>query len=798
MSFASLVAKTISVSFEEKDGAWAMRFMRRNADGERVVGEADLSRDFYGWIRADGFASIGSTITSVTEDGDTVRVTVETRDKNECIWDIKSLWRIETVEGTEVLIEHRTAIFSEARYPKTGTMKSRDCIFATRIPTSIATSKNEFLLVPGAFYGDNTTANTQRCLAIYDPTRKDFDFESGRSSRWMIATDRTPMPVVFAMSPEGGLATGFLPGSFKRTPERDGDAETFADGAVGFDGAGATLDLFVTMPYFELPATFAFLNFAPPRCKSFTAFPGDVFEATYVYAPLPPGRHAYARVLEALHALCDDDFERRPWMDIAEANTLQAETIYKYHYIPDKRVIRTHVHLSGEPVSDEMMVGWCAGMSTVASIMLPGLDSGNATYLNAAQGVLDRLAAEGTSEAGALYDYFDGEKYIPLSGPYGINTRIMSEALWIWMHLTEECEKRTLIETGAWRVAIRRALSVMRDDQAETGELGFTIDPKTGKFIGRETCSSFMAIGPLARGAKLFDDPSLLNAAVRAGDFYARYLEDEVLYGATLDTGVAINSEDGYNALIAYMELYEGTGDEKWLELAQRACDWFLTFRWGYNQAYPAGTILDRLAVASKGLDTANVPNQHLHVYGALCLTEQVKLWYYTGRLGYLKRAGDLVNACLQMIPHKDGEILNMRRGMHVEQYYNCHWASQGLGKGDIDPRHVAWVPALCVFGTWRLKETFGGIVVSARHGHAEALDACKVTGVSFDDGKVKLSLAGLTERQLDTTVCLCNINGRKLDKVCTSNAWGDALLPVKINGAREKTFSWELECKVR
>jgi len=725
MNAISLVGQTISAVFDRRDDAWTVRFQREHADGKRTPGKADLSRDLYGWIRADGFAAPGSTDIDVGKEGNVVRVRARTRDKNECVWDIESAFRIETADGVEVITEQRTATFSQERYPKTGTTKSRDCIFATRVRTGVATSQDEFLLVPASIYGTTASAETGRCLAIYDPDAKRFDFDTGRSANWMIATDRTPLPVVFAMSPSGGMAAGLLPGSFRRTPAREGDDQTFADGAVGFDGSGDTIDLVVTMPYFEIPATFAFLNFAPPRCKVFNAFPGDVFEGTFVYAPLAEGRHVYAEILDALYALCSDRFQWKPWMDVAEANALQAEAMRRYHYAPEKRIMRADLRLTGEPVSDESMIGWCGGMSAVASLLMPGVDEDNADYVDAARSVLDRLAAEGPSASGVLLDNFDGEKYVPLARPEGVNTRVMSEALWIWVQLAELCERRTSIETGAWRGAIRGALQAMRDDQAASGELGFAMDPNTGKFIERRTCSAFMAIGPLARGARVFDDPSLLETAARAGDFYTRFLDDEILYGATLDTGIAINSEDGYNALIAYMELYEATRETKWLALAQRACDWFLTFRWGYNQTYPEGTILDRLDFASKGFDTANVPNQHLHTYGTLCLVEQVKLWHYTGKLGYLKRAGDLVNACLQMIPRKDGEILeDMRRGMHVEQYYNCHWASQGLGKGDIDPRHIAWVPGLCVFGTWRLKETFGGAVASAKYGHAEALDA--------------------------------------------------------------------------
>ncbi|MFH0965757.1 MAG: hypothetical protein V2A58_17300 [Planctomycetota bacterium] len=780
MDRIAIEGKTISFELSREGRRWVASIRRRDL---APAGTLDLCRDLYGWMRADGYAPGKVRRVRVeTEEGATVRISAEVFDKNLCVWDMTSTFEIVERAGVEFILERRLAFLSDVRYDSTSTMKGRDCILATRVTTTLPTRSGEFIMVPSSVYGTNKPADTSRCLMIYDPSRRSFDFATGRSPYWFLASDRTSLPMVLAMSESKGMACGVLPGSVRRSPEHPGDGETFADAGIGFDGRRRTLELFLTAPYYELPASFAYLNFAPARVRSFIAFPGDRIEAAFVYAPLPAGRHAYAAVLQGVYDFCDADFPANPWMDIAEANSLQAEALHRYHFVPDKRIVRAHAHPSGEPADDTMMLGWCAGLSSVAGILLPGIDGNERRWIEAGVSVLDRIASDAPTPSGLLADRFDGERFVPVMGERGINVRVLCEALWIWMHLVEVCEKRSIAPTEPWRTAIRASVLPLRDHQAGDGELGFSLDPETGEFAQRGTSSSFMAIAALARGASFLSDPSLLEAASRAGRFYRRYLEDEILFGATLDTGSAINSEDGYNALLAYMELLEATGEKEWLRCAERACDWFLTFRWGYNQRYPKGSLLDRFDFRSKGMDTANVPNQHLHTYGTLCLTEQVQLWLHTGNPHYLRRAADLVSAGTQMIPRRDDEILNLRRGMHVEQYYNSNWASQGADKGDIDPRHISWVPGLCVFGDWRLKETFGGLVVSPRHRQACGLDACEVTRVAFTPSGASLTVRNLLDRQRRIPVVVCHLDrGRSVAEAHETTDRGDARLTLAL-----------------
>ena len=161
-----------------------------------------------------------------------------------------------------------------------------------------------------------------------------------------------------------------------------------------------------------------------------------------------------------------------------------------------------------------------------------------------------------------------------------------------------------------------------------------------------------------------------VEAAELAGAYYAHFVEGEFIYGAPEDVGLAPSSEDGYNAVIAYVSLYEATRSPRWLELARRAAEWMLSFRWSYNLAFPRHTILESYDFRSRGADLASPRNQHLHGYGLICLPEMVRLAEHTADDYYLDRTRDNLACFLQFIAREDGDF-NARRGMVSERYYN-------------------------------------------------------------------------------------------------------------------------------
>ena len=172
------------------------------------------------------------------------------------------------------------------------------------------------------------------------------------------------------------------------------------------------------------------------------------------------------------------------------------------------------------------------------------------------------------------------------------------------------------------------------------------------------------------------------NAAELAGLAYARFVEDEFIYGAGGNIDLAPSSEDGYHAVMAYVALYEATRKTRWLTLACLAADWMLSFRWSYNLLFPEHTLLKTYDFRTRGADLASPRNQHLHGYGLICLPEMVRLAEHSQDPYYLERTRDNLACFLQFIAREDGDF-NARKGIVTERYFN----SRGFGpKGAILP----------------------------------------------------------------------------------------------------------------
>jgi hypothetical protein len=251
----------------------------------------------------------------------------------------------------------------------------------------------------------------------------------------------------------------------------------------------------------------------------------------------------------------------------------------------------------------------------------------------------------------------------------------------------------------AWDNAVASNLAFALKSQREDGAFPALVNGRTGAAASWEGTAGLLWIPALLEShpitaAEEGHRGNLREACERAGQYYARFIESECLFGAAEDAGLAPTSEDGYNAVIAYVRLYEATGETRWLELARRAAEWMLSFRWSYNLSFPAHTVLETYDFRSRGADLASPRNQHLHTYGLICLPELVRLSELSGDRYYADRAADNLACALQFIAREDGDF-NARKGMVTERYYN----SRCFGpKGAILPVSHAWSAGLVLY----------------------------------------------------------------------------------------------------
>ncbi|HEY0700994.1 MAG TPA: hypothetical protein VGD43_24685 [Micromonospora sp.] len=560
-----------------------------------------------------------------------------------------------------------------------------------RVSVRLDAAADPYWLIPGLFYGENRPAGNDRLYPRFaraadeppDPARY-------VSPAWSFRADRAATPVVFAWGEQAGLALAV-----------DEHSPLGLTG-IGFDHEGSTARLHADFPYREHPVSYVGTREpAAPLAENHCWQPGERHEVRVSVHHLPADRHSYAPVLRALHARTAGE-PLAPWVDVAEAADLAAYGLHRWHHRADPPVLletaafdrEFNDNVQGLGDRAAMHVAWVSGIPYAYGLLAHGRRCGLAEQVEAGAAVIDNICAN-LAPAGTFWGQWTGRKgwgqsWTPVQG--GLHARTLAEAT-LFLHRAWRAEADAGIARDGWLDAVRGNLAVAVRNQRPDGNLGALLHADDGRVLSWAGCAGLTWVAALAEAHEL--DAGHLLAAERAADYYAQFVEEEFLHGAPEDVDLAPTSEDGYAAVIAYTALWRVTGETRWRELARRAADWMLTFRYSYDVRFDEHTLLGRYGFRSRGADQASPSNQHLHAYGLICLPEMVELARATGDRHYLDRTRENLACFRQFIARADGDF-NAYRGMASERYYQtaCFQA-----KGMLLTLSHAWSVGVLLLG---------------------------------------------------------------------------------------------------
>jgi hypothetical protein len=520
-------------------------------------------------------------------------------------------------------------------------------------------------LVPGAFYGENRPTGS---LRVYPRFAADAADPAGMiSDHWEFRADRAATAAVFGWAGTGGVALVAT--------------ETTALGMTGLgfghDAPTGRSHVHLTFPFQEAPVSYDGTDLPrPPETTTYIWYPGERVDVEAAVHVLDSDRHGYAAVLRAEHARSAATAPLRPWVTVPEAAALAADGLHRWHYAEPGVLLETVAFdrgISGQdglPVDRQAMhVGWISGIPWAYALLAHGRRVDAVDQVEAASNVIDLICAN-LSPSGTFWgawrrDRGWSQSWSPV--PDALHSRTLAEAT---QFLVRALELGTDLRASrpAWADAIRSNLDAVVARQRPDGNLGASHHALTGAVLSWSGCAGLAWVGALAE-ARRWDDGAYLAAARRAGDHYAPFVLGEFLHGAPEDVDLAPTSEDGYVAVMAYLALYRHTAEPRWLDLARRAADWMLTFRYTYNTEFPPGTLLATYGFATRGADNASPANPHLHAYGLICTAELAELSAATGDPHYVERAREALACFRQFIARFDGDF-NAYRGMASERYY--------------------------------------------------------------------------------------------------------------------------------
>lgn len=595
--------------------------------------------------------------------------------------------------------------------PPPGTLTARDltvtvrCTAAVpvtaglRVAVRMAESDDPGWLIPGLFYGGNRTADCTRRYPAFVTTSADP--AALESDWWGFRADRAATPAVFAWDGAGGVALSVT------------EVTELGQSGLGFAYPGRRPCLRLDLPYREEPVSYdGSQDPGPPDRTYFTWQPGAVTTVTCRLFFLQPDHHGYADVLRALTgrpaagvlagqpaaagtqaAGAQATGTEAAWVGIEEAAGLAAHGLARWHYRADPPVLLETAAFDRDAFGatqdrTAMHVSWVSGVPYAFALLQHGRRRGNQEYVAAATRVLDHIAAN-LAPGGTFWGQWTASRgwcagWTP--DPDRLHSRTLADATLFLLRALAEERGRGAAHPG-WEAAVRSNLAVIQRSQRDDGALGAAYSAEHGGPVDWRGSAGLAWVAPLAEAGRALNEPSLLTAAERAGSYFAAFVQGEFLCGAPEDVDLAPTSEDGYLALMSYMALYRETAGTAWLDLARRAADWMLTFRYSYDVSFPATTLLGRYGFRSRGADQASPANQHLHAFGLICLPELAELARALPDSYYLERARENLACFRQFIARADGDF-NAWKGMATERYYQTRCFQE---KGMILTLSHAW-----------------------------------------------------------------------------------------------------------
>jgi hypothetical protein len=537
------------------------------------------------------------------------------------------------------------------------------------------------VLVPAVFYGDNGSGNA----STHFPRLGPLNHQNFTSPTWDFASERTALPAVFL---EDGRSMPWL-------------AVAPTGTGVGFDLSRGHEELRVHSPGVERPYAHDRMGDAPVEPLR-TVAPGETLELDLWYGT---SRHAdasgVAKVQRALqrewNAASPRPLDEKTLGDVASA---ARDGLLTWHYRPEvgRDVLVEAVDFELKSFRPDMHVGWVSGTPAAFALLRHGVREKDAAAAEAGRKVLDTVAS-GLSPSGLFYGEWTSRGW--KSGWNGdarkVQARTLAEAT---LFLVRALALEGVEAHPDWAKAVRSNLDVVLRSMDRSGNPGSFYDQNTGEVLDRRGTGGLLWVSALSEAARVLGDSRYQKAAVRVGESFEPALRAGRLLGAPEDIGLTPSSEDGYNALLATLALYESTHEARWLSLAKLSADWMLTFRWSYDVVFPKGSTLDQRGLQTRGADAASPSNNHLHNYGMIVSDELVRLSGYLHDPWYAQRAQDHLAAFVKAIALKDDAFgVPQKRGMMAEQLYTANWSTEGRA-GELGAQSHAWVLGLLLLAS--------------------------------------------------------------------------------------------------
>ena len=281
----------------------------------------------------------------------------------------------------------------------------------------------------------------------------------------------------------------------------------------------------------------------------------------------------------------------------------------------------------------DIVMGWCGQADSPGySLQVLSKMLDDSAIESMVQRSLDYLTTFAIDDSKGIFKVgFNGERF------HGGDPVSCGQAMYNFAKAIETARKGRKYDTEKWEHFLRHAADAVSNR---------ILSPEWSPI---STAEGFY-IAPLAISAKLFRNKRYMEAATKAAQLYAdRHLAMNGCYwGGTLDA-TCEDKEGSWAAFQGFLEMYERTKDEKYLEWAKHAMDVCLSYVVVWDIPLPAGRLAD-FNFKTTGWTVVSAQNQHIDVYGVLFAPEVYKMGKYLKDERLCRLAEVMYRSCGQLV----------------------------------------------------------------------------------------------------------------------------------------------------
>ena len=320
--------------------------------------------------------------------------------------------------------------------------------------------------------------------------------------------------------------------------------------------------------------------------------------------------------------------------------------------------------------------GWAGGIQAAFPLLRVAHQLGEVEWVECARSVISNLAENAVSnETGMFYDNYDlpNDQWSVYGWWHGAMEDV-GHSGYVNGHVCHYMLKAYLLEREKggeqklWYESAKRVLDHVADWQGCNGQFGNTYSKEDGRITDDGGFSGCWFVPAFAQLYQITEEQRYLDIAGRAMDYYRQFVRSFHVYGCPHDAYKSPDEEGILAWINAATVLHSITGDEAYLDDLCVGLDYEFSWKFAYNVQSEVEP-LKSMKWASTGGSVTSVNNSHIHPMGSAIAECILYAARQTGDSYYWSRLSDTLRWTLNAYLHYDGEYGWGKKGLINERF---------------------------------------------------------------------------------------------------------------------------------